>query len=427
MNTHKLNVKTATPESLKTWVKTPSALWLERKVDLLIRLARIEGELMMSGSLDRMGFEWDEEDDLLYCARDAALTVESLSETGAVNSKTVYEMVKSVEALAINCGRIFWCDVHSRTLPGLQTFTERAACGRGKFIAAETEKQKPFSVDVEGRTEYPEDDPIYGTYWLDSVMHLGRAWTVAEAMEIAAAAWLEDKWDPRQEDEDYYDSDFGRDMGPVSFSPRMFTIHDDERRSVLAGDARNMTWYAHETDPAEIARIAAEQQALRQEASMESGWDNFETARQLRERAEKTGALVVDAFWQGHPNVNAALAAFVRPERKTWGARLNTRGLSRIMVEDMKYLIALSDRAYPISRCARYDELHNVALCIAGHVSRSVTDWSLRCPKIPATVISAWLLTKDIIIEFFGESGETVWEGIKGSLISHLNENKPPF
>lgn len=426
MNTHNLNVKTATPESLKTWVKSPSALWLERKNDLLVRLARIEGELMMSGALDRMGFEWDEEDDLLYCARDAAIIVKSLSEIGAVNSKTVYEVVKSVEALAIHCGRLLWGDIHPRTLPDLHTFLVGAAGGRDKFVAAETEKQKPFSVDVEGRSEYPEDDPIYGTYWLDSVMHLGRAWTVAEAMEIAAAAWLEYKWDPRQDDEDYYDSDFGRDMGPVSFSPRMFIIHDDDRRRVLTGDAKEMTWHVHETGSAEIARIAAEQQALRQEASIESGWDNFETARQLRERAEKTGAPVVDAVWQGHPDVNAALAAFVRPERKTWGARLNTRGLSCGMVDDMKYLIALSDRAYPLSYCVRYDELHNVALCIAGHVSRSVADWSLRCPKIPAAVISAWLLTKDIIIAFFGERGEDVWEGIKDSLTSHLNENKLP-
>ncbi|ORM71086.1 hypothetical protein [Pantoea rwandensis] len=424
MNTHNFNVNTATPESPKTWVKTPSALWLERKNDLLVHLAGIEGELMMFDALERMGVEWEEENDLRYCAREAAITVESLSEMGAVNSEAVYEMVKSVEALAINSGRIFWWDIHPRTLPGLQTFLECAAGGHEKFVATETEKQKPFSVDVEGRTEYPEDDPVYGTFWRDSVMHLGRALTLAEAMEIAAAAWLEDEWDPRQEDRDYYDSDFGRDMGPVSFSPRMFIIHDSERRRVLTGDARAMSWYAHVTDPAEVDRIAAEQQALREEAAMESGWDNFETARQLRERAEKTGAPVVDAVWLGHRDVNAALAAFVRPERRTWGSKLNTRGLSSSLAADMKSLIALSDRTYPVSRWDRYEALHSVALSIAGHVSRSVTDWSLRCPRIPAAVISAWLLTQDIITELFGETGEMVWQDIKGSLISHLYENR---
>lgn len=421
---HTQNVNVAASESSKTWVKTPSALWLERKNDLLFRLAGIEGELLMFDSLDRMGVEWDEENDLVYCAREAAITVENLSEIGAVNSTAVYEMIKSVEALAINCGRIFWWDIHPRTLPGLQSFLECAAGGREKFVAAETEKQKPFSVDVEGRTEYPEDDPVYGTFWRDSVMHLGRAWTVAEVMEIAAAAWLEDEWAPRQEDRDYYDSDFGRDMGPVSFSPRMFIIQDNERRRVLTGDARAMSWYAHVTDPAELARIAAEQQSLREEAAIESGWDNFETARQLRVQADNLGAPVVDAFWLGHPDVNAALAAFVLPERKTWGARLNTRGLSSPLAADMKSLIALSDRISQLSHRDRCEALHSVALSIADNVSHSVTDWSRRSPKIPAAVIGAWLLTQDIIMAFFGERDETVWEDIKGYLISSLYLNR---
>lgn len=424
MNTHNVNVKTATPESPKTWVKTPSALWLDRKNELLVRLAGIEGDLLMFDSLDRMGVEWEEENDLLYCARDAAITVESLSDIGAVNSEAVYEMVKSVEALAINCGRIFWWDIHPRTLPGLHTFLEQAADGRENFVAAETEKQKPFSVDVDGRAEYLEDDPIFGTYWRDSVMHLGRAGSVSEAMEIAAAAWLKDDWDSHREGHDCYDSDFERDMGPISFSPRMFIINDSERRRVLTGDAREMTWYAHVTDPAETARISAEQKALREEASMESGWDNFETARQLREQADNLGGPVVDAFWLGDSDVNAALSAFVRPERKMWGARLNTRGLSPLMAADMTALIALSDRTSQVSRSDRFEALHSVALSIAGHVSCSVTDWSMLRPKIPATVISAWLLTREIVTELFGENGETVWEDIKGSLVSHLYENR---
>lgn len=241
---------------------------------------------------------------------------------------------------------------------------------------------------------------------------------------LPAAAWLEDEWGARKEDHDYYDSDFGRDMGPVSFSPRMIIIHDSERRRVLTGDARKMTWYAHVTDPVEIARIAAEQKALREEASMESGWDNFETARQLRAQADDLGAPVVDASWLGNSDVNAALAVFVRPERKMWGARLNTRVLSPLMAADMTSLITLSDRTSQVSRSDRFEALHSVALSIAGHVSRSVTDWSMLRPKIPATVISAWLLTREIVIELFGENGETIWEDIKGSLISNLYENR---
>ena len=117
-----------------------------------------------------------------------------------------------------------------------------------------------------------------------------------------------------------------------------------------------------------------------------------------------------------------ALAAFVRPARKTWGDRLNTRGLSRFMADDMTFLVSLSDRSCPASKNERYELVYGLALSIADHVSRAVTDWSTRRPKIPAAVIAAWLLTKEMVLELFGENGEEIWSGVRGALKSRLAE-----
>ncbi|WP_409076511.1 hypothetical protein ACF2G4_23235 (plasmid) [Pantoea sp. C3] len=79
-------------------------------------------------------------------------------------------------------------------------------------------------------------------------------------------------------------------------------------------------------------------------------------------------------------------------------------------------------RCCPASKNERYELVHGLALSIADHVSRAVTDWSSRRPKIPAAVIAAWLLTKEMVLELFGENGEGIWSGVQGALKSRLTE-----
>ncbi|MDU2731656.1 hypothetical protein [Pantoea sp.] len=421
MNTHNVNVNTATPESPKTWVNGPSASWLTRKDALLVELAKTEGELMMYHALERAGVKV-ETPEREECPWDAAVIVNSLAEMGAINSPRAYEMVCSVKALAVKLCKGAWNVGEPPALEDLKSCVAEAEAARGRLIAKWAEQEKPFCVVAYGETEYPEDDPTYGTYWQNGSLHLGRAWTVAEAMNIAAAAWLEGEWDPREPGECHWDSDFGRDMGPVSFSPRTIVISDEQNRKVLTADAAGLEWNAHVTGEEEISRLAAEKEALLRQASLESGWDNFSTAKQLRAKAEATQGGVVDAAWQGHPDVMDALAAFVRPARKTWGDRLNTRGLSRFMADDMTFLISLIDRTCPATKNERYELVHGLALSIADHVSRAVTDWSSQRPKIPAAVIAAWLLTKEMVLELFGENGQEIWSGIQGALKSRLAE-----
>ncbi|MGC0824941.1 hypothetical protein WKG93_18525 [Pantoea agglomerans] len=417
MRTHNVNV--AASESSKTWVKTPESVWFTRKTAALAELAQIEGDMMAYIALGCLDIEDEDLHEAMYIPMIAHDRIERLEAMGAINSPAVYEIVSAVDELITELD----ASVSPGILPTLEEYQVTATEKKAECMAEILESLKPFSVNVCGQMEYPEDDPVYGTYWRDESIHLGRAWTVAEAMDIAAAAWLEDEWEPREPGECYWDSDFGRDMGPVSFSPRTIVISDEQNRKVLTADAAGLEWNAHVTREEEISRLAAEKEALLREASQESSWDNFSTAKQLRAKAEATQAGVVDTAWQGHPDVADALAGFVRPDRITWGGRLNTRGLSRFMADDMTFLVSLSDRTCPASKNERYELVYGLALSIADHVSSSVTDWSTPRPKIPAAVIAAWLLTKEIVIALFGGNGEEIWSGIQGALKSRLRED----
>jgi len=418
MNTHNINVNTATPESPKTWVKTPESVYFTRKTAALAELAQLEGDMMAYIALDCLDIGDEDLHEAMCIPVIAHDRIERLEAMGAINSPAVYEIVHAVDALITDIDP----SVSPDALPTLQEYQAAASEKKAQYLAEILESLKPFNVIAYGQMEYPEDDPVYGTYWREGSIHLGRAWTVAEAMQIAAAAWLEDEWEPREPGESYWDSDFGRDMGPVSFSPRTIIISDEKNRKVLTANAVSLEWNAHVTCQEEISRLAAERDALLREAALESSWDNFSTAKQLRAKAEATQAGVVDSAWQGHPDVMDALAAFVRPARKTWGDRLNTRGLSKFMANDMTFLVSLSDRSCPASKNERYELIHGLALSIADHVSRAVTDWSTPRPKIPAAVIAAWLLTKEMVLELFGENGEEIWSGVRGALKSRLTE-----
>ncbi len=52
---------------------------------------------------------------------------------------------------------------------------------------------------------------------------------------------------------------------------------------------------------------------LYQKASYESGWDNYETARQLRRQAEQLSLGFVEECWRNHPEVIQAVEKFEYP------------------------------------------------------------------------------------------------------------------
>ncbi|WP_350262690.1 hypothetical protein AAF463_23695 (plasmid) [Pantoea sp. BJ2] len=241
MNTHNLN--TATPESPKTWLKTPRARWLERKDSLLTELAKIEGDLLMHRSLEQIdGDYWTEERFFSPC--DAANIVKNLIEAGAINSPVVYDMVLSVEALALELGDHEWRRIHPAALAELSIYKSDAEAARKRCIAVEIEKEKPYGVFAYGEMRYPFDEHEYETQQEVHTICLGRARTVAEAIEIAAKAWLEDKWDSHEPEKIYQDSDTESEDQTASFIPGKIFIKDDQERAVLMTTADKLEWKA---------------------------------------------------------------------------------------------------------------------------------------------------------------------------------------
>uniref|UniRef100_A0A483E185 Uncharacterized protein n=1 Tax=Klebsiella pneumoniae TaxID=573 RepID=A0A483E185_KLEPN len=136
-------------------------------VNTLVDLAKHEGTLMTFEGLLRNGIEVDEGmmDSMLGVSQDsAAQCVVQLRDCGAITSPAVYEMVTHVEQLAMRLAPDWWKQIVPWSVQPLRYYQEEARAKRERFIVCQRERQYPFNVYVTGQVEYPEDDPIYGTY-----------------------------------------------------------------------------------------------------------------------------------------------------------------------------------------------------------------------------------------------------------------------
>lgn len=164
---------------------------------------------------------------------------------------------------------------------------------------------RQFSVIVLGTTEYPEDDPTYGTYTRDESFSVCIGATLTDVINETNDINHCDAWSFRDDDKDYYDSDLGHDCGPISFSAHFVVIYDRYHRKVIGGrvSQKGILW----TEPvkSEIEAIALRQRRdeLYSEAAFEAGWDNFSTARNLRREATALLLADVASCWRGHPEV----------------------------------------------------------------------------------------------------------------------------
>lgn len=145
----------------------------------------------------------------------------------------------------------------------------------------------PLALCCEGRVRYPEDNPIYGTYWLGSALRLGEYHRIEDA--IAAASLILSN--------DSFAIDDGEALG---FSPDLFVIRDQVRRLVLVGHVWGLgiRWCEPVSSDDEVVRVRAEVDQTCREASFEAGWDNHETARQLRLRATVLKGHLVHVAWR---------------------------------------------------------------------------------------------------------------------------------
>lgn len=150
-----------------------------------------------------------------------------------------------------------------------------------------SEPQSHLHITCDGRTVYDEDVAIYGTYEIDSAVDLGVCDRLDEVMDHVEGRLARDDISAGDED-------------AVGFIPKVFRIHDEEQRLVLAGEPwrRGVRWCEPIGSDREADDVQAEMRRLNTEASIEAGWDNYETARQLRHQANVLAGRLVDPCWR---------------------------------------------------------------------------------------------------------------------------------
>lgn len=171
---------------------------------------------------------------------------------------------------------------------------------------------RQFSVVVSGTTVYPEDDLNYGTYTREESFNVCRAGTLRDVISDVSDINQRITWPFRDDDKDYYDPELGHDCGPISFWAHSVSISDRFGRKVFGGCIRSgrIIWVTPVKDNVEASRLHEHCDALCTQASLESSWDNFSTAKDLRREADQLLLADVAPFWRQHPEV----LAFLEPE-----------------------------------------------------------------------------------------------------------------
>ncbi|SMH27933.1 hypothetical protein [Mesorhizobium australicum] len=171
----------------------------------------------------------------------------------------------------------------------MDTFTLiSAAAPVARAIATLTAARKlPLRVDCLGEIEYPEDDPIYGSYTVPHTVELAQCASLAEAIACVERLARQDEIATGED-------------GALGFLPRLFIVRDGEHCLVLAGEPwrRSVRWCEPVASDGEARLIVEKASKLRGEASFEAGWDNHSTARSLRFRASALEGRLVDPSWR---------------------------------------------------------------------------------------------------------------------------------
>ncbi|EXU77230.1 hypothetical protein BG55_01000 [Erwinia mallotivora] len=174
---------------------------------------------------------------------------------------------------------------------------------------------RQFTIRVTGMMEYPEDDPVYGTYDVRAVLDVCDSSTISGAVENLLCLHESDEWPIRDENEDYYDSELGHDCGPVSFTPKFAEIYDRRHRRVLCGDfSAGLTWFTPVSSQEDVAALRTEQCVLRDDAAVEVSWDNYSTAERLRDRATRLSMHLTDLRYAALPEVVALATHSYTPQ-----------------------------------------------------------------------------------------------------------------
>jgi hypothetical protein len=134
-----------------------------------------------------------------------------------------------------------------------------------------------------GQSQYPiyDQHPSLGTFERNDTVYDGRQLSLEAAIRLAEKMHCEG-----QPDSLPYDDGWG-ERRVIPFRTEYVEITDAKSHLVIGGvvEGNNIQWIKPAYEPHEIAKIKAQQRILYQESSIESGWDNYETARCLQRDA----------------------------------------------------------------------------------------------------------------------------------------------
>lgn len=150
---------------------------------------------------------------------------------------------------------------------------------------------RQFSIVCQGKVEYPEDDPVYGTWWTPHTLPLGQHGLIEATMALASRRVAR------------HEFDLGSlELDALDFQGERVLILDARERRVLAGQVedRRIRWCDPVGSDKEAADVARQIGELRDEAADEARWDNVHTAEALWLKARVLDGRQVDAFWREH-------------------------------------------------------------------------------------------------------------------------------
>lgn len=132
-----------------------------------------------------------------------------------------------------------------------------------------------FRVVIEGEAAYREDDPVFGHYYRDVHVSGGRFGILGELFLTLSKSIEDDCVDVGRlaEDDDF-----------ESFDPHRVRIYDRHNKFVMGGIVERgaINWVRPVFDPFDQALIILRSKRLQDEASEESRWDNFCSAKSFR-------------------------------------------------------------------------------------------------------------------------------------------------
>ncbi|EBM5962842.1 TPA: hypothetical protein ACIVGF_002867 [Salmonella enterica subsp. enterica serovar 16:l,v:-] len=286
---------------------TPHSL----QIEALSTLAKVESDLQSYEMQKKWDLQQQDPEEDYYQASFAAEQVHRLAGEGCIATPAAYEIAQNIEVLACKTAKYAWEEKFPDGLPSLESLSAGANTIRedlaSKREQARLDQEKPFTVLVTGRMTCPEDDPLYGTYTRAETIKLTKADSITDAANAVAVAVAKNEWNIRDPERDYFDPDFGRDMGPIEFSPNTVEILDKQNVRVLSGHFQSgLTWEKPATDK-EAEEIRQNATVIRQQARQEGGWDNHETSRQLWAQADRLETRITGEEYRNNAEVTDIL------------------------------------------------------------------------------------------------------------------------